>query len=124
VALQLWAAGDISFIALGDWHYDKLEFHDLDRLKNKWYNPDDYRQVTQEYTVYTEKYWDKFVETLRYQTKQYQYVTNFYLADIPGYAVISAYGNKDRLLLNAYNGFNKGPVFQVNLVELLKSTAD
>ena len=71
-ALQLWAAGDISFIALGDAHYDKLEFHDLDWLKNKWRNPDDYRQVTQEYTVYTAKYWDKLIETLRYQTKQYQ----------------------------------------------------
>jgi len=28
------------------------------------------------------------------------------------------------LLLNVYSGFNKEPVFQVNLTELLKSAAD
>jgi len=71
-ALRLWAAQDISFIVLGDLHYDRLEFHDLDWLKNTWHNPDDYRQVTQEYVVYTGKYWDSLVDMLRYQTKQYQ----------------------------------------------------
>jgi len=72
IALQLWAAGDISFIALGDVHYDRLEFHDLDWLKNTWHNRDDYRQVTEEYVVYTDSYWDRRIEVLQYQTKQFQ----------------------------------------------------
>lgn len=71
-ALRLCSAGNVSFIALGDLHYDKLEFHDLDWLKNKWRNPDDYRQVTQEYTVYTEKNWDSLIAVLKYQIKEYQ----------------------------------------------------
>lgn len=66
------AVEDISFIALGDLHYDKLEFHDLDWLKNKWRNPDDYRQITQEYVVYTEKHWDSLIDILRHQSKEYQ----------------------------------------------------
>jgi hypothetical protein len=57
-------AADVSFIVLGDLHYDKLEFHDMDWLKNKWVNPDDYRQVTQEYVVYTAKNWDKLMKAL------------------------------------------------------------
>lgn len=68
----LWAGDDISFIALGDLHYDRLEFHDLDWLKNTWHNRDDYRQVTEEYVVYTNNYWDKRIEVLQYQTKQFQ----------------------------------------------------
>jgi hypothetical protein len=72
VTLRLWAAGDISFIALGDLHYDKLEFHDLDWLKNKWSNPDDYRQVTQEYVIYTSKFWDSRIDVLKYQLVQYR----------------------------------------------------
>lgn len=71
-ALPLCSAKDISFIALGDLHYDLLEFHDLDWVKTKWRNPDDHRQITQEYTVYTAKHWDGLIDVLRYQTKQYQ----------------------------------------------------
>ena len=69
--IQSWAVCDISFIAMGDLHYDRLEFHDLDWLKNEWRNPDDYRQVTEEYVVFTEKYWDKLVKVLCYQTLNY-----------------------------------------------------
>lgn len=70
--LNVSAAKDVSFIVLGDLHYDKLEFHDLDWLKNKWRNPDDYRQVTEEYVVYTEKYWHNTVSTLKFQVQTFQ----------------------------------------------------
>lgn len=71
IALSLFASEDVSFIALGDLHYDKLEYHDLDWLKNKWQNPDDYRQVTKEYAVYTQKNWQNLIDTLKYQKSQY-----------------------------------------------------
>lgn len=51
-----------SFIVLGDLHYDLLQDHDVDWLKKK---PDDYRQVTEEYTVYTEKNWTDFMAILK-----------------------------------------------------------
>jgi hypothetical protein len=41
-----------SFLVLGDLHYDLLEDHDMEWLRQK---PDDLRQVTEEYTVYTKK---------------------------------------------------------------------
>jgi len=55
-------AQDCSFLVLGDLHYDQLTDHDLNWLRTK---PDDLRQVTKEYTVYTEKYWDDFMEILK-----------------------------------------------------------
>jgi hypothetical protein len=51
-----------SFIVLGDIHYDRLEDHDLEWLRTK---PDDLRQVTEEYTIYTDKYWKDFIPVLR-----------------------------------------------------------
>jgi hypothetical protein len=51
-----------SFIVLGDIHYDLLEDHDINWLKSK---PDDLRQVTQEYTLFTEKYWKDFIWVLK-----------------------------------------------------------
>ena len=51
-----------SFIVLGDLHYDLLQDHDMDWLKKK---PDDFRQVTDEYTVNTEKNWADFMATLK-----------------------------------------------------------
>jgi hypothetical protein len=51
-----------SFIILGDIHYDRLEDHDMEWLGSK---PDDLRQVTKEYTVFTEKYWDDFISVLK-----------------------------------------------------------
>jgi len=53
-----------SFVLLGDLHYDKLEFHDLDWVKTKWVNPDDHRQITQEYTVFTAQNWDKLMKAV------------------------------------------------------------
>lgn len=51
-----------SLIVLGDLHYDLLDDHDMEWLKTK---PDDLRQVTQEYTVYTEKHWDDFMAVIK-----------------------------------------------------------
>ena len=50
-----------SIIVLGDIHYDLLDDHDLNWLKNK---PDDFRQV-KEYTVFTEKHWSDFMTIIK-----------------------------------------------------------
>jgi hypothetical protein len=63
-------AADVSFIVLGDLHYDKLEFHDLEWVKTKWVNPDDYRQITKEYAVFTAKNWDKLMAAVGRQIEQ------------------------------------------------------
>ena len=51
-----------SFLILGDLHYDLLSDHDMNWLNSK---PDDLRQVTKEYTVYTENNWSDFMGFLR-----------------------------------------------------------
>jgi 3',5'-cyclic AMP phosphodiesterase CpdA len=63
-------AANMSFVVLGDVHYDKLEFHDLDWVKTKWVNPDDYRQITQEYTVFTARNWDKLMKAVGRRIEQ------------------------------------------------------
>jgi 3',5'-cyclic AMP phosphodiesterase CpdA len=52
----------ISILVLGDIHYDLIGDHDMDWLSTK---PDDMRQVTREYTISTEKYWDDFISVLK-----------------------------------------------------------
>lgn len=49
-------------IVLGDLHYDLIDDHDMEWLSRK---PDDLRQVTQEYTIYTEKFWDDFMKRIK-----------------------------------------------------------
>jgi 3',5'-cyclic AMP phosphodiesterase CpdA len=51
-----------SLIVLGDVHYDLLEDHDMDWLRQK---PGDLRQVTEEYTVYTKENWVDFMSVLK-----------------------------------------------------------
>jgi hypothetical protein len=51
-----------SLIMLGDLHYDLLGDHNMEWLRTK---PDDLRQVTKEYTIYTEKYWNDFMSNVR-----------------------------------------------------------
>ena len=51
-----------SFLILGDMHYDLLGDHDMDWLSTK---PDDLRQVSEEYTVYTENHWSDFMGVLQ-----------------------------------------------------------
>ena len=60
------AAQKSSLIILGDMHYDLLQDHDLDWLKEK---PGDFRQVTKEYTVYTEENWKDFMGILKKRTE-------------------------------------------------------
>jgi 3',5'-cyclic AMP phosphodiesterase CpdA len=59
-------AQESSFMVLGDIHYDLLEDHDMDWLKTK---PDDLRQVTKEYTVYTKTNWKDFAAILKQKTE-------------------------------------------------------
>ena len=56
-----------SFLILGDLHYDRLVDHDMNWLGTK---PDDLRQVTKEYTVYTEKNWSDFMGILRLKAQK------------------------------------------------------
>src|SRR4030042_3050777 len=58
-----------SFLILGDLHYDLLDDHDMDWLNTK---PDDLRQVTKEYTVYTEKNWSDFMGSLRQKVQTFK----------------------------------------------------
>ena len=51
-----------SFLVLGDLHYDLLADHDMNWLGSK---PDDLRQVTKEYTVYSERNWSDFMKILQ-----------------------------------------------------------
>ena len=51
-----------SLIMLGDLHYDLLGDHNMEWLNTK---PDDLRQVTKEYTIYTEKNWNDFMSVIR-----------------------------------------------------------
>lgn len=50
------------FIVLGDMHYDRIENHDLAWLAEQ---GDDLRQVTTEYTVFTNNFWSDFTALLR-----------------------------------------------------------
>ena len=61
------AAQSSSFIVLGDLHYDLLEDHDMEWLQEK---PGDLRQVTEEYTVYTEAHWTDFMSVLKDKAEQ------------------------------------------------------
>lgn len=56
-----------SFILLGDIHYDLLTDHDMDWLKTK---PDDLRQVTKEYTIFTDRNWKDFSSVLKEKAKK------------------------------------------------------
>lgn len=62
INLTVLFAQESSFMVLGDIHYDLLEDHDMEWLKTK---PDDLRQVTKEYTVYTKTNWNDFAAILK-----------------------------------------------------------
>ena len=51
-----------SYLVLGDLHYDLLADHDMTWLSTK---PDDLRQVTKEYTVFTQLNWVDFTAILQ-----------------------------------------------------------
>jgi hypothetical protein len=58
-------AQDVSFIVLGDMHYDKLEHHDLDYVTTR---PQDYEQIFKEYPQYTAFFMPKFLQVIKKQT--------------------------------------------------------
>jgi hypothetical protein len=62
IILHTVTAQKSSFVVLGDLHYDLLEDHDMNWLSTK---PDDLRQVTKEYTVYTRTNWKDFTAILK-----------------------------------------------------------
>lgn len=55
-------AQSTKIIMLGDTHYDLLDDHDMNWLRTK---PDDFRQVTKEYTLNTANNWNDFIEKIR-----------------------------------------------------------
>lgn len=57
-----------SFLVLGDVHYDLLENHDMNWLSKK---PDDLRQVTKEYTLFTQTNWKPFTQKLQQTVEKY-----------------------------------------------------
>lgn len=56
---------DVSFIALGDLHYDRIEDHDMDYVKTR---PQDLKQIMEEYPQYTSIYMSKFLHLIKNQT--------------------------------------------------------
>jgi hypothetical protein len=48
-----------------------------------------------------------------------KYVTDFQIADLPGYAVISVLEKQHQVVLNYYNGFAEQPYQKINLTELM-----
>jgi len=57
-------AQDISFIALGDMHYDRLQDHDLKYVMSR---PQDYTQIKNEYPQYTAFYMPDFLQLIKKQ---------------------------------------------------------
>lgn len=58
-------AQNVSFIALGDMHFDKLEYHDLDYVMTR---PQDYEQIFKEYPQYTAFFMPKFLQVIKKQS--------------------------------------------------------
>lgn len=56
---------DVSFIALGDMHYDRLDDHDLDYVMTR---PQDFEQIFKEYPQYTAFFMPKFLQLIKKQT--------------------------------------------------------
>jgi hypothetical protein len=61
-------------------------------------------------------------ENMRRQILDYekQYVKYFMNADLPGYAVIKVFGDRNEILLSYYSGFSKTPCYNINLSDLQK----
>jgi Icc-related predicted phosphoesterase len=54
-----------SFIVLGDMHYDKFEYHDLDYVMTR---PQDFKQIFTEYPQYTAFFLPRFMQLIRSQS--------------------------------------------------------
>jgi 3',5'-cyclic AMP phosphodiesterase CpdA len=57
---------DVSFIALGDIHYDRLDDHDWDYVMTR---PQDFRQIMEEYPQYTAVYLPGFLRLIKSQSE-------------------------------------------------------
>lgn len=55
-------AQSVSFVALGDMHYDKLDDHDLDFVMTR---PQDFQQIFNEYPQYTAFFMPKFLKVVK-----------------------------------------------------------
>lgn len=60
---------EVSFLLLGDIHYDLLEDHDMEWLSTK---PDDLRQVTKEYSIFTKNTWPEFSRIISGKVQKHQ----------------------------------------------------
>lgn len=56
---------DVSFIALGDMHFDRLDDHDLDFVMTR---PQDFQQIFNEYPQYTAFYMKRFLQLIKRQS--------------------------------------------------------
>ncbi|HTE23248.1 metallophosphoesterase family protein [Flavitalea sp.] len=61
-------AQDVSFIVLGDMHYDRLDDHDLDYVTTR---PQDYQQIFNEYPQYTAFFMPKFLQVIKRQSEKF-----------------------------------------------------
>ncbi len=55
---------DVSFITLGDFHFDRLQYHDMEYVKTR---PQDYEQITKEYLNYTFNIQPAFLQLIKKQ---------------------------------------------------------
>ncbi len=60
---------DVSFIALGDIHYDRLDFHDWDYVLTR---PQDFKQIMEEYPQNTAVYLPRFLNFIKTRSVQIQ----------------------------------------------------
>lgn len=56
---------DVSFVVLGDLHYDRFDYHDWDYVMTR---PQDFAQISEEYPKYTAIYLEKFLHRIKNQT--------------------------------------------------------
>jgi len=56
---------NVSFIVLGDFHFDRMQYHDMDYVKTR---PQDYAQIMKEYPHYTATVQPAFLQLIKKQT--------------------------------------------------------
>lgn len=57
-------AQNVSFLVLGDFHFDRMEYHDMDYVKTR---PQDYEQIMKEYPQYTAAIQPAFLQLIKKQ---------------------------------------------------------
>lgn len=69
VYVEILFAQDVSFFVLGDIHFDKFEFHDMDYVNTR---PQDFAQISKEYPFYTSTYTPHLFNRLRHQINDFK----------------------------------------------------